>query len=225
MQKSDKIIYSYGGLQGLYWMSYGSISGFASVYLLDHGFSSGTIGFLIAFSCLTSILLQPVIASLADRSARYTSKKILSLIFLFQLIPSILLMFGTLPKVLIAVIYGISFLMLLSIQPLLSALGMQIVQHNIPLNFGAARAVGSFAYAVLTFCLGYITVQFSTRSLPVVTFLLYACMFLLLHTIPEMGKGTTSTHKQSGTIALLKKEPIFAFFVLGIGLIFISHSV
>ena len=48
----------YGLIHGAYWMAYAAVSGYASLYLLDLGFSNGTIGILIALAGILSALLQ-----------------------------------------------------------------------------------------------------------------------------------------------------------------------
>ena len=70
--RKDTLIYYYCALQGLYWMSYGCVVSFTAVFLLDHGFSDGSIGSQIAISSLLSVLLQPIVAGAADKGKRFT---------------------------------------------------------------------------------------------------------------------------------------------------------
>ena len=57
----------YGTIQGCYWMGYAALMGYASVYLLEKGFTNTQIGLLTAVGCIVSAVLQPALASYADR--------------------------------------------------------------------------------------------------------------------------------------------------------------
>ena len=54
----------YGTIQGCYWMGYAALMGYASVYLLEKGFTNTQIGLLTAVGCIVSAVLQPALASL-----------------------------------------------------------------------------------------------------------------------------------------------------------------
>ena len=41
----------YGTIQGCYWMGYAALMGYASVYLLEKGFTNTQIGLLTAVGC------------------------------------------------------------------------------------------------------------------------------------------------------------------------------
>lgn len=57
----------YGTIQGCYWMGYAALMGYASVYLLEKDFTNTQIGLLTAVGCIVSAVLQPALASYADR--------------------------------------------------------------------------------------------------------------------------------------------------------------
>lgn len=42
----------YGTIQGCYWMGYAALMGYASVYLLEKGFTNTQIGLLTAVGCI-----------------------------------------------------------------------------------------------------------------------------------------------------------------------------
>ncbi|KXL52063.1 putative 3-phenylpropionic acid transporter [Anaerotignum neopropionicum] len=222
--KKDNFVYFYGALQGLYWMSYGSSVTFTAVFLLDHGFSNGSIGTLIAISGFLSVLLQPVIACAADKGTHFTVKRVFMLLCMAQIIPYVLLSIFPLPKIVIALLYSLLILLQLSIQPIISALGIQLMQNEVPLNFGVARGIGSFAYSVLTFFLGTLTVVFSTKCLPMTSCGLVIIILFFLHQLPDMGSHQAVDIPHGGTIAVLKSSPRFALLVVGIACIFVSHS-
>ena len=62
--------FTYGAVQGFYWMYFASIISFASVFLLDRAYSNSQIGFILAFSSILAVLFQPILADIADRSKK-----------------------------------------------------------------------------------------------------------------------------------------------------------
>lgn len=222
--RKDTLIYYYCALHGLYWMSYGCVVSFTAVFLLDHGFSDGSIGSLIAISSLLSVLLQPIVAGAADKGKRFTVKLLFMLLCVAQTIPLVLLGVFSPPTVVIALLYSLLILLQLSMQPLLSALGIQLIQNDIPLNFGVARGIGSLFFSILTFFLGTLTVIFTTRCLPLISCSLNFLILLLMRKLPEMGIRQSQDFPTGGTLAVLRENPRFAMLVVGIAFIFTCHS-
>ena len=219
-----KITYAYAALQGSYWMGFGVIISFTAVFLLSHGFADSKIGILIALSSLLSVLLQPKIAAISDNSEHITLKQMMHYLAVATLLPIILLLIPNLPTVAIAIIYSCLILLHLSFQPLLSALGMQLIQQGIPLNFGAARGVGSMAYSILTFFLGSLTVILGTQCLPAFALVLYLIIIALIRLFPKYKVETAVNAPKRSTIEVIRANPLFAILLAGIVCIYVSHS-
>lgn len=211
-------------LQGLYWMSYGPLYSFATVYLLERGFSNGQIGILIGLSCALSALCQPFAAAAADRGTHFSVRTLMIFACLLIILPAIVLIFPHTPLFLTAVCYILLILLHLGYQPLLSALGMQLLNHGYPVNFGLARGIGSIGYAILAVFLGNLTLRFSVHCLPFLGGLLCICSMLLLHTFPDLRPHGSTRISSQGTLGLLRTYPRFCWFCIGIILLFVSHS-
>lgn len=223
MNGSKHISNCYSALQGLYWMSYGAIYTFAAVFLLDRKFTDSQVGTLIALACVFSAIFQPFAAAAADRGKRFSLRSLMTLICLLTIAPMVLLFFFP-QQALSGVCYVILMLLHLAFQPLLSALGMQLLNNGYYLNFGAARGIGSMSYAVLAFFLGSLTLIFGLRCLPVIGSLLYLLIAVLLQAFPETKRSGSSIVSSRGTVSILRENHRFAVLCLGIILIFISHS-
>ncbi|MBM6830118.1 MFS transporter [Anaerotignum lactatifermentans] len=215
---------NYSILQGLYWMSYGVIYSFTTVFLLDRGFTDAQVGTIIALSCIFSALFQPVIASAADRSARFTIRFFMTALCLIIILSEGCLLFLPETKIILAFFYALLLLLHLAFQPLLSALAMHLINHGYQINFGTARGIGSISYAILTFFLGNLTVLFSMRCLPVLAILIYGAIILLLRFFPEVRNHGNTVVSSSGTWSILRTHPRFALLILGIILVFLCHS-
>ena len=79
-------------LQGLYWAVYCVLVSFSSVYLLDRGFSNTQIGVLVGVSSVLSALMQPLAASVAERSRRLALRQWSALLALVMAAGAVLLL-------------------------------------------------------------------------------------------------------------------------------------
>ena len=91
--KTKNLTPLYAFIQGLYWMNFAAIMGYSGFYLLGSGFSNTEIGIIIAIAGILSAVLQPVLASYADRPDSPSLKKFLQLLLVLQLILGISLSF------------------------------------------------------------------------------------------------------------------------------------
>ena len=69
----------YAGIHGTYWLYYGVICSFASVFLLDRGYSNTEIGIILAIGNIFAVILQPIMGDLADRSRKIPLRPLLRL--------------------------------------------------------------------------------------------------------------------------------------------------
>lgn len=160
-----------------YWCVYGVISSFASVYLLENGFSNTEIGILLAIGNAVSVLMQPFAANLADRSKKLTVFDILIImtaaIGVFEIF--VMLMPGKNPVLFITYILILAFHT--SMQPLLNSLSLPFAQQGVRADYGISRSMGSLGYSIMTALLGVIVTAMGAGILPLVAEL---CLVLTL---------------------------------------------
>ena len=95
LSKSKNLTIPYALIQFFFWFVYGAAVNFASVYLLSSGLNNTVIGLISAAACALSVLLQPLLASYADRPHSPSVKALLAGM------TAVLLIFGlSLPAVL-----------------------------------------------------------------------------------------------------------------------------
>ena len=85
-----KLMIQYCILQGSYWASFCVIYAFATVFLLSRGFESSMIGVIIAAGNILGVVLQPMVASIADRSEKISLHKLTAMLSVLreELVPS-----------------------------------------------------------------------------------------------------------------------------------------
>lgn len=219
-----KITALYGTVQGLFWMGYAAIIGFASVYLLSKDYTSSQIGMLIAVASLLSALSQPWVAGLADRPGRWNSRALVLMLSIGIAVSAAILIF--LPSAVAAVLllYGICVTLLQCTTSLINALG---VTGEVLPNFGVGRAAGSVAYAAAVFVLGRMTDRFGGGAVPPAIFLSFALLLAAVFLYPNSKKTPADPSRpgqESTSGGFFRRYPVFAIVIAGCLLIFISHN-
>ena len=228
MKKKNATIY-YGLIMATYSVGYVSLSAFSSLYLLDLGLSNGAVGILIALASLISVLLQPSVGSIIDKSPKVSTKQMLLLMASIIAIMGVLLIFIPVKGMAVSTaIYGISVTLLMLAQPFLNALGMDAINYGYPINFGLGRSMGSLGYALGSAGFGRISVMFGPKSVPVVfsSAFFVLCLLLFIYPVKKEGNIETLKEEENG-----KKENPFLFLanykrlaVMLLGLVFIYFS-
>lgn len=157
----------YGAIFGTYWMIYGVVSSFASVFMLAKGYTNSQIGITLAAANVLAVIMQPLIADFVDRSKK------MGVIGTTEIMTACLMVFtvgmfafkgGTVALCVVFVLL-ISFHTVL--QPLFNSLAFRFEQTGVSVNYGIARAVGSLAYSVFVAVLGSLIDSMGVGVMPV----------------------------------------------------------
>lgn len=225
--KQKNLTGPYACIQALYWMYFAAIMSFSGFFLLDGGFSNTQIGIIAAAAGIISALLQPVLASYADRPDSPSLKKLIQIFYMIQLLLGVGLFFSR-SLILTGLLYGISIALLQLLTPFINALGMESINQGQQLNFGLARGMGSVAYAIICYVLGIITVKAGAGSIPasviILTFFTLGCLILF----PFVKTQGTSGSKASGNslanpLLFFRKYKHFSLVLIGCIFIYLSH--
>lgn len=156
----------------MYWGIYCIVSSFASVYLLENGYSNTQIGVLLAVGNGVSVFLQPFAANLADRSQRVTAldvSLIMTLVIgIFEFFLLLLHGKGTL----LFISYVLMLAFHTALQPLLNSFSMKFAYVGINADYGISRGIGSLGYSLMSAILGGIVASLGARILPLAAELL-----------------------------------------------------
>ena len=218
-------------LQGLYWAVYCVLVSFSSVYLLDRGFSNTQIGVLVGVSSVLSALMQPLAASVAERSRRLALRQWSALLALVMAAGAVLLL--VLPgKGGQAACYMLLLVVLQILTPFTYSLGMECVNRNVPLNYGVARSAGSIAYAGASSLCGMLAKSRGAGVLPLAVAVMTAALiptylaFRFRGSEASEGESAPETEAPAGDGApFLKKYFRLLPLLAGIVLLFISHNI
>lgn len=228
MTKQKNLTAGYALIQGFHWMGYAGLMGFASVYLLDNGFSNTQIGGVIAIAGVVSAILQPVLAGYADRQKSPSLKHILKSLTILMLAAALLVYFfyGK-NRLVVGVFYAGCITILQLMTPLVNALGMQSINQGKRLAFGPARSVGSATYAIASYVLGIVVAKESTTAIPLALIAMLLGFYFALIAFPfeKVGlSGAEELAEKTKTNFFLKYKR-FCFVLLGWILLYTGHTV
>lgn len=230
--------FEYGTIQGSYWMYYGVIMSFASIFLLGKNYTNYEIGIILALSSILAVVLQLILADIADRSQKISPIEITEIIAGILLLATIIMFIFKGKSLILSIIFIMIGACLTALQPLINSTAFYISQSGYEINFGITRAGGSIAYAVLCALLGYLVTLYGIQSIPtagvVVLILLLSSLVLtkksyrryiskkmvLLNTVENIEDKEPISLKN-----FIKRNKIFIVFSLGIVGVFFENSV
>lgn len=219
----------YAFIQCFFWMLFGGVIGFVSVYLLDCGFSNTQIGMLIAVAGLFSAIFQPVIAGYADKEKSPSLKKLMILFLALPITLNILLL-AVYHKsaVLTGGFYACLMMIMQMLTPLVNALGMESINQKKKLNFGVARGMGSIGYAFIVYVVGIAVGVTGTVAVPIALLIVSGMLMagLFLFPFQKVARPITETSMDEGKgnpLLFFKQYPRFGVTLVGCILVYISH--
>ena len=228
--KNDRgLTLRYGLIVSLYWMGFAVLSAFASLYLLDAGFSNTVIGAIVAIAGIVASVLQPALAAWADRADSPGPWRIAGgMAAAIAALCAVILAARQVSAVVCALLYTCALVVLQSAQPFVNAIGMETLNQGRKLNYGVSRASGSVAYAAIAWGLGLLAAAVGAWSVPASACLCFALMTAAALLYPlkrESGRRETAGEKSSGSvIAFLKRYPRYGIVLVGLVLIYTSHT-
>ena len=226
---SRKINWHHAAMQGTFWAGFCAVWGFISVFLLHKGFTNGQIGLINSLSLVFSILLQPPLASLADRSRWFDSRRIAISLMAFLLgVTAVLYLFGD-SHLVIAVCFVLIGTSLQLMAPFFNAIVMAYELRGIPVNYGFGRGIGSGCYAAMSMGMGIVlTHRAPTVILPVfAVFLVLILSTLISFRYPLPDRPETAVKAETellSSLEILHRYPDFVLLLIASALLMASHN-
>jgi PPP family 3-phenylpropionic acid transporter len=208
-----------------YWMMFCAIYGFANFYMLEFGLISSQIGVILAIGNISAFFLQPLTASFADRTKRFSlNQLILAILFIF-LIALMILGFLTTQKYMIGAMFAVLIAMLFVLQPLINSISGNFESHGISINFGIARSMGSLFYAFASYGIGILITLAQPKIVLLVSAMFVGFLFIstIFFQIPS-AKKENEFELASGLLGFFKDYPNFIGVFLGVACIFFFHT-
>ncbi|MFA7672807.1 MAG: MFS transporter [Clostridia bacterium] len=224
---------SYGAMQGLYWMAFCTVYNYAAFYLLSKSFENKQIGLILAFANICAALLQPLLASFADKSEKSLLKTIIAGISCISAFLAVLLITIKGHPVLTAILVMCMIVFLLTLHSFINSLAMEYTNRGININFSITRGLGSFSYAMISFAVGSLSKTYGADIVPKVYLVLFVLLAIVTLTFRPTGPAAETKEKyervkdediSTGMFRFFKKYKRFSFLLLGSVFIFTSYN-
>lgn len=226
-----KLMIQYCILQGSYWASFCVIYAFATVFLLSRGFESSMIGVIIAAGNILGVVLQPMVASIADRSEKISLHKLTAMLSVIMILLLVLLYFVPNGLLAVAVLFLLTDTFLQVIQPLINSVSVYYVNQGVSVDFGAARGIGSLSYAAASYILGIVVEKFGTRSILMAGILVALVLLVTVLSMPVLSSSAASRlgekepeQNDAGLLVFAGRYKNFMLTLAGITLLFTFHN-
>ena len=153
MKKSITPVYS--GAQALHWCAYCGVISMAGVYLQAKGFDTEQVGIVLALSTVLPALIQPFLAAIADRSKHLSLRGWLTILSTLVIVSAAVLLLADASAAVILGVYLFVSVVMHLLEPMLNSIAAYSFRHEIPLDFGISRSMGSITFAFASLGLGF----------------------------------------------------------------------
>lgn len=229
--------FQYGAINAVYWMYFGVIMSFASIFLLSKNYMNSEIGIILALSSILAVIMQMVLADIADRSKKISPIGITGIIAAVLLVATSALFLFTSKSIVLSVIFIFIGACLTSLQPLINSTAFYLSKSGCEINYGATRSAGSVFYAIICAILGNLVVIYGETSIPltgiIILILLLATLWITKKTYKKFACENSSDLKKAmndngvriNTKDFIKNNATFIIFSFGVMLVFFENSV
>ena len=230
--------FEYACIHGTYWMVYGVVCSFASVFLLARGYSNSEIGVILAVANVAAVVLQPLIADLADRAERISVIGISEIMTIMMMIMSIGMFMFREKSAALAVVFVLLIAWHTVLQPLFNSLTFKLEDCGIHINFGIARSMGSLAYSVLMAILGILVENHGVDVMPLTAEIVLAMLLVSIFLTGRQYSRAKKVHKEAeiqtveeeetekiGLGKFIKRNKLFFAVNIGVIGLYFSNSV
>lgn len=236
MKSFNTIQNRYSLLHILYWMTTCSLAGFIAIFLQSKGLSNTEIGTVSGLSLLAACVFSPAISSLTSRFSNISLQQFLMAGNLFSAICYLMVALLPLPKMMIMLVFILSYFVNTALVPLMSTISMDYIEKGEKLNFGLSRGLGSLSYATSAVLLTPVATMISPNALSLIFTAGVLLNMLVLRSLPAVyapkaeegseNKVEKSQKEASGSsfMDVVRRNPGFVIMVIGFGLLMAAAS-
>lgn len=215
-------------INATYFAVYSGIHAYASVFLLEKGFSNTLIGITLALANILSVIFQPFVAGLIDKQGKLTNRNVSMASTALLLIGSILLLIIKSGIAAIFIIFALIYMVQMVYQPIITAMYFEYEAAGCHIYYGLARGLGSAGFAVTSFFTGRAIGRFGVSILMIldIIFLAIALIVLYFFKKPETSYKEISKDEvaHNNLFSFIKTYPGFMLFVLAAVCFFFAHN-
>ena len=230
----------YAFAQGMYWMIVCCAVSMGSAYLSNRGYSTFSIGVLFAVAYLFAAVIQQVVSVAADNSSRFNVLDVLIILGGLSTLDLLVAIATTHKGFVVSVTFLFGAMIATIIQPFLNALNFNIQRQGIKMNYGVARATGSFFFFVMSIFAGSLMKSVSIKAAPFLGFLVSVFFTgALMNIFNELKNAGIKSDNEYDPLdekktedvdykslrAFVMKYQMFFVYLIGVICIFFGHII
>ena len=227
--KKTNTIYLF--IMGSYFAANSTYTSFGNLFMINRGFSESEFGLILSFSSLLTLFLQYVSGEALERSGRLNLKNLNQYLILLTL-ACIFLLFITHSFLITAILYMVTFALMLNFIPLLNSLYVNYSQLGYDITFDVPRSFGSLTFGLTALFLGSFLKGYGSEWMVVITMILLILMFFFVSLLPDEDRAARSKLEgedvSSESRVSLGKEGLLRFlswFMLGVAMFYTMHNI
>ena len=231
-QRITPVTLRYMMITAAFWMAFCIISTYAAVFLKGIGYTNQELGLILAAGCLGGSILGPLLGAWIDRNRRVKHATVVYGLLALQAVMLLLLRFNPHKGVLSAVCYALYITFLMPVNAINLDMDLRLEHAGLPLNFGLARSMGSFAFVIISTLLGLWVEASSFLVIPWAALGIVAFQALgntliardLKIADASPSAQITEKEKSSSLPAFIRQNKAFCLMLFGTILIYIAHN-
>ena len=207
----------YAIIHALYFCTFALISGYASAYLLNRGFTNAQIGVMLGIGNLGAVGFQLLVASFIARTGIRLGKAIIAVHAVMAAMAMALLLLPV-SGAAFCIMFVLEYLFLSSMQSSIKSLYRGYHEQGTKISFGVSRGVGSAAYSLTSLVTGMLIQKYTPDMLPG----MYAVSCILLCAVLFIFNAPNVTERQASSVTpaekkiLMREYPQFYIFFAGV---------
>ena len=193
-KKSTALNIEYSFVQAFFWMGFCVCSAYAAVFLQGRGYSNSELGLIISLGSIAAFIISPSLASKLDRSKESALFVSLWVIIAVQLLSLIGFLLVSGKGIAVSVMYCVYLTTTIIANPIQTQLCFLMSGWGGDVNYGAARGMGSLAYALTSMFVGARIAKLGTGVLTIAALVQYVSLTIR----PEdSAKGQSLSYSMS----------------------------
>ena len=216
-------------INATYFAVYSGIHAYASVFLLEKGFTNTLIGITLALANILSVIFQPFVAGLIDKQGKLTNRNVSIASTALLLIGSVLLLLIKNGIVIIFIIFALIYMVQMVYQPIITAMYFEYEAAGCHIYYGLARGLGSCGFAVVSVFTGMAIGRFGVNILMILDIIFLTVALIVLYffkkpAVPSQASSEETDVAHNNLIIFTKTYPAFMLFVVAGVCFFFAHN-
>lgn len=212
-----------------YFAVYSGIHAYASVFLLEKGFTNTLIGITLALANILSVIFQPFVAGLIDKQGRLTNRNVSMASTALLLTGSVLLLLIKSGVVVIFIIFALIYMVQMVYQPIITAMYFEYEAAGCHIYYGLARGLGSCGFAVVSVFTGMAIGRFGVNILMILDIIFLTVALVVLYFFKKPKAPSVASSEETGVahnnlLVFTKTYPAFMLFVVAGVCFFFAHN-